>query len=119
MRTACLLLAALSAPVMASEMSGAEVYQSTCIECHGSGKFNAPKFGDKKQWKKLVAEGLDDLVPAALKGVRKMPPKGGNAALSDIEVARGVVHLANAGGGKFLEPTAADALRWRKIANTK
>lgn len=119
MRTAFFLLAALSTPVMATEMSGPEVYQSTCLECHGSGKLNAPKFGNRKQWKKLVAEGLDDLVPAALKGVRKMPAKGGNTALSDLEVARGVVHMANAGGGKFPEPTANDASRWRKIANTK
>jgi hypothetical protein len=55
----------------------------------------------------------------ALIGIRAMPPKGGNAALSDIEVARGVVHMTNAGGGKFPQPTASDALRWRKIANTK
>jgi cytochrome c5 len=119
MRITFLLLAALSTPAMATDMSGPEVYQSTCIECHGSGKFNAPKFASQKQWKKLVAEGLDDLVPAALKGVRKMPAKGGNAALSDLEVARGVVHMANASGGKFPEPTANDASRWRKIANTK
>lgn len=119
MRIACLVLAALSAPVMAGEMSGAEVYQSTCSLCHSDGKLNAPKFGDKKQWKKLVAEGLNDLVPMSLKGIRAMPPKGGNPALSDLEVARGVVHMANASGGKFPQPTATDALRWRKIADTK
>jgi cytochrome c5 len=119
MRTAFFLLAALSAPAIAADMSGPEVYQSTCVQCHGDGKLNAPKFGDKKQWKKLNSEGLDDLVPMALLGIRAMPPKGGNAALSDIEVARGVVHMTNAGGGKFPQPTASDALRWRKIANTK
>ena len=119
MRIAFLLLTAFSAPAMATEMSGSEVYQSTCVQCHGDGKLNAPKFGDKKQWKKLNGEGLDDLVPMALKGIRAMPPKGGNAALSDIEVARGVIHMANAGGGKFPEPTSSDVLRWRKIANTK
>lgn len=119
MRIACLLLAAISSPAIATDMSGREVYQSTCIQCHGDGKFDAPKLGDKIRWQKLNSEGLNDLVPMALKGIRAMPPKGGNAALSDLEVARGVVHLANAGGGNFPEPTAADGLRWRKIANTK
>lgn len=119
MRTACLLLAALSTPVMAGEMSGAEVYQSTCIECHGSGKLNAPRLGDQKRWKKLIGEGLDDIIPSAFKGIRKMPAKGGNPALSDLEVARGAIHMANASGGKLAEPTTNDTLRWRKIADQK
>jgi hypothetical protein len=33
-----------------------------------------------------------------------MPAKGGNPDLDDVEVARAVVHLANAGGAKFKEP---------------
>ena len=54
-----------------------------------------------------------------LRGIRKMPAMGGNPALTDLEVARGVVHMANAGGGKFAKPTAADAARWRKKAGTR
>ncbi len=113
------LIAALSPTVVAQEKSGAEVYQAVCIECHGSGKDNAPRFGDAKAWGKLVREGLNDLVPAALRGVRKMPAMGGNPQLSDLEVARAVVHMANAGGGKFAEPSAADAARWRKKADAR
>jgi len=30
-----------------------------------------------------------------------------------------VVFMANAGGGKFAEPTAADAARWRKKAGAR
>jgi hypothetical protein len=48
-----------------------------------------------------------------------MPAMGGNPGLTDLEVARGVVHMANAGGGKFAEPTGADAARWRKKADTR
>jgi cytochrome c5 len=33
-----------------------------------------------------------------------MPAKGGNPDLDDLEVARAVVHMANASGGKFKEP---------------
>jgi cytochrome c5 len=113
------MLALGSLSAFAEERSGAEVYASTCIECHGNGKLDAPRFGDTKRWKKLVREGLEDLVPAALRGQRKMPPKGGNALLSDLEVARGVVYMANAGGGRFAEPTAAEAARWRQRADAR
>lgn len=119
MRLSLLIIATLSLPVAAEEMTGAQVYASTCVECHGSGKFNAPRFGDPRRWKKLVREGLDDLVPAALHGLRKMPSKGGNPALSDLEVARGVIFMANAGGGKFAEPSAGKVDHWRKLADAK
>ena len=111
------LLSSLPLPTLAQEKTGAEVYEAVCSECHGTGKHDAPVFGDRKRWGKLVREGLNDLVPAALRGVRKMPAMGGDPALTDLEVARAVVHLANAGGGRFAEPTAADAARWRKQAD--
>ena len=104
MRPIILLLASLALPAFAAERSGAEVYESTCSECHAKGKHHAPILGNPKQWNKLVREGLNDLVPAALAGVRKMPAKGGNPDLDDVEVARAVVYMANASGGKFKEP---------------
>ena len=113
------LLLALALPAYATDKSGAEVYAETCITCHGNGKDNAPLFGSTKHWGKLVKEGLNDLVPAALTGIRKMPAKGGNQALSDGEVARAVIHMANAGGGKFAEPTPADIERWRRKADRR
>ena len=119
MRPLSLLLLTLAFPAAAADDSGRKVYESTCIECHGSGKLDAPKFGDPKRWNKLVREGLDDLVPAALRGIRKMPAKGGNAALSDLEVAQAVIYMANAGGGKFAEPSASDIARWRAKADRK
>lgn len=112
-----LCLLALALPAWAEVQNGQTVYETTCITCHGEGKLGAPRLGDKTRWQKLVREGLDDLVPAALRGIRKMPAKGGNAALSDIEVASAVVYMANAGGGEFSSPTLADAARWRTKAN--
>ncbi|MRR51528.1 MAG: cytochrome c5 family protein [Rhodocyclaceae bacterium] len=88
----------------AAERSGEEVYNCTCIVCHGSGLLHAPKIGDAHRWKKLVAEGLDELVPMALKGVRLMPPKGGNPNLTDMDVARAVVFMANQGGRPLHRP---------------
>jgi cytochrome c5 len=121
LHSAALLTVMSSLPfsALAQEKTGAQVFEAVCSECHGSGKHGAPMFGNRKRWGKLVREGLDDLVPAALHGVRKMPAMGGNPELTDLEVARGVVHMANAGGGKFAEPTAADAARWRKKADSR
>jgi hypothetical protein len=48
-----------------------------------------------------------------------MPARGGNPALSDGEVAGAVIHMANAGGGRFAEPTPADLARWRQKADRR
>jgi cytochrome c5 len=116
---ACLSAAIFTLPALADDRTGEAVYAETCKECHGDGKLNAPVFGNRQQWGKLVREGLNELVPAALAGIRQMPPKGGNAALSDLEVARAVVYMANSGGGRFAEPTPADVQRWRKKADAR
>jgi cytochrome c5 len=86
--------------------AGAEVYNAACVACHGSGAAGAPKMGDSAAWSKRIAQGYDTLVSHAIKGIRAMPAKGGNPDLDDVEVARAVVHMANAGGAKFKEPAA-------------
>jgi cytochrome c5 len=85
--------------------SGEEVVKGTCAACHQTGVAGAPKIGDKAAWAPRIKEGLNGLVKDALKGIRGMPPKGGNPSLSDDEVARAVVFMANQGGAKFKEPT--------------
>jgi cytochrome c5 len=48
-------------------------------------------------------------VASVTKGKGAMPPKGGNASLSDEEVARAVAFLGNQAGAKFKEPAAKPA----------
>lgn len=91
---------AAAAPVAAGK-SGEEVYKAVCLMCHGAGLMNAPKFGDKAQWAPRIAQGYDTLVSHAVNGIRTMPAKGGNPALSDAEVAAAVKHMANAAGAGF------------------
>jgi hypothetical protein len=33
-----------------------------------------------------------------------MPPRGGDPTLSDLEIARAIVHMGNLSGGKLKEP---------------
>lgn len=89
--------------------AGKAVYESVCAACHATGVLNAPKFGDKKAWAKLIAEGQTELTAEAIKGVRQMPPRGGNPDLSDIEFARAVAYLANQAGANWKEPEALAA----------
>ena len=92
-----------------AEKSGEEVYKAVCSMCHAAGLMSAPKFGDKDAWKPRIAQGYDTLINHAIHGVRSMPAKGGNPALTDGEVANAVAHMANAAGAKFTPPAAASA----------
>ena len=89
--------------------SGQAVYNAVCVACHGSGAAGAPKAGDAGAWSARIAQGYDTLVQHAIQGIRAMPPKGGNADLDDVEVARAVVYMANQSGAKFKEPEAPAA----------
>lgn len=91
-------------PAAASGKSGEEVFKGVCAMCHGTGLMGAPKVGDASAWGPRIEQGYDTLVQHAVKGVRMMPAKGGNPGLSDLEVSRAVVYMANQGGAKFAEP---------------
>jgi cytochrome c5 len=84
--------------------SGEEIYKVVCAACHASGAAGAPKFGDKGGWSARLAKGQKALVASAIKGLNAMPPRGGGADLSDLEVERVVVYLANQAGATFKEP---------------
>lgn len=90
----------------AAEKTGEQVYNSVCMMCHAAGLMAAPKFGDKAQWAPRIAQGYDTLVSHAVNGIRTMPAKGGNSALTDGEVANAVAYMANAAGASFAAPAA-------------
>jgi cytochrome c5 len=81
---------------VAAVADGKKVYESTCINCHGAGVANAPKFGDKKAWAMHLMHGTDHLYENALKGTGAMPPRGGNLTLSDAEVKAAVDYMVKA-----------------------
>lgn len=101
-------LAAAGAPAAAQQLkSGEQVYKETCFACHSTKVPTAPQFGDQKAWAPLIKEGQDVLTADAWVGVRAMPPKGGNAALSLEEFARATAHMARAAGSNWKDPDAA------------
>ncbi|HEX7271672.1 MAG TPA: c-type cytochrome [Casimicrobiaceae bacterium] len=86
--------------------SGEQVYQAVCKTCHEAGLAGAPKFGDKTAWSARINAGIDALYASALKGKNAMPPRGGSPDLSDLELERAVVYMANRAGASFKEPPA-------------
>jgi len=86
--------------------TGEQIYATVCTACNATGIAKAPKFGDKRDWGPRIRTGQKALVQFALKGGGAMPARGGASDLSDLEVERAVVYMANAGGAKFKEPAA-------------
>ena len=74
-----------------------------------SGAANAPKIGDSGAWGPRIKGGLDALMKASIKGKGAMPPRGGAPDLSDLELARAIVAMANKSGASFKEPAAPKA----------
>jgi len=87
-------------------LSGEQVYAQVCKACHEAGVAGAHKMGDKAAWAKVIAQGDKTTFDHALRGIRAMPPKGGNPDLADHEVQAAVVHMANAAGAAWKAPAA-------------
>lgn len=91
--------------------TGEQVYKAVCAACHASGAAGAPKFGDTSAWTARLGKGYDGLLTSVIKGKGAMPARGGAAPadVSDYELGRAVVYLANSAGGKLPEPKAPAA----------
>ncbi len=74
---------------------GKAVYSASCQACHAAGLAGAPKLGDKAGWAPRVAAGAAALTASAIKGKNAMPPKGGNAALSDGDIKAAVDYMVS------------------------
>ena len=83
---------------------GEEIYKTICTACHASGAAGAPKLGDKGEWAARLKKGQKGLLASAIAGLKAMPPRGGGADLSDLEMERVVVYIANQAGAGFKEP---------------
>jgi cytochrome c5 len=104
------------------ELTGEQVYNEICAGCHASGALGSPKFKEKADWGKRNAQGYPTLLDHAIKGFNKMPARGGDPDLSDLEVARGIVYMTNAAGANFeavlkkeVEPTADELARGKTV----
>ena len=89
--------------------SGKQVYDESCAGCHASGVLQAPKLGDKADWRKREQQGFKVLLTHALKGFKNMPAKGGNPAIKNEEIEDAIRYML-AGSG-------LDQYRKKQISN--
>lgn len=85
--------ATAAAPAPSSGRSGADVYNSSCAACHGTGLAGAPKPGDAAGWEPRLAQGKDTVLQHAINGLRAMPPRGACAACTDEEIQAAIDHM--------------------------
>jgi len=85
--------AAPVAAVASGPRSGADVYGTACVACHGTGAAGAPKLGVAADWAPRIAQGEETLVSHAINGIRGMPPKGTCMTCSDEEIKLAVEHM--------------------------
>ena len=82
-----------AAAVIAS--TGKTMFEANCAVCHVPGAANAPKFGDKTAWMPRIKSGIENLYKSAINGKNAMPPKGGNASLTDTDVKTAVDYIVS------------------------
>ena len=54
----------------------AEIYQRSCMACHGNGASDAPLTGDQTAWQPRMQKGMDTLLNNVVSGMGGMPPYG-------------------------------------------
>jgi len=81
------------AAAAAEPKSGEEIYNSTCMACHGTGAAGAPKVGDAAAWAPRIAKGIDGLLSSAINGLNVMPPRGTCATCSDADLKAAIEYM--------------------------
>jgi len=84
-----------AATAAAGPKSGEEIYNSTCLACHGTGAAGAPKLGDTAAWAPRIAAGMDSLIANATNGLKAMPPKGLCMTCSEAELQGAVEFMVD------------------------
>jgi cytochrome c5 len=79
--------------------SGRDVFVQNCALCHVHGVAMAPRIDSKADWESRLPSGRQSLLNSVLKGKGGMPPKGGNASISDAQAAAGLEYMLDAVAG--------------------
>ena len=84
---------AAALPQPASLADGERVYRQSCFACHDTGAAGAPKRGDQAAWAPRIATGSAAMLKSVINGKNAMPPRAGDASLSDDELKAALEYL--------------------------
>jgi cytochrome c5 len=85
---------------------GKSVYNSVCLACHSTGAAGAPKIGDKAAWEPREKQGIETLISHAVNGIRAMPAKGGNPALTESDIHNAIAYMLSETGIEVAQAAA-------------
>jgi cytochrome c5 len=72
---------------------GRDVFLQNCAACHVNGVAQAPRIGVPAEWESRLTAGRQNLLKSVLRGKGGMPPKGGNASISDAQAAAALDYI--------------------------
>lgn len=81
------------AAVAADRSTGREIFVQNCALCHVHGVAMAPRVDNQAEWGPRLSLGRKVLLNSVLRGKGGMPPKGGNASISDEQAAAGLDYM--------------------------
>lgn len=64
-----------------------ELYNQSCVTCHGAAVLGAPKTGDKAAWNARMKKGMPTLVLHVKEGYKNMPARGLCTTCTDADLA--------------------------------
>lgn len=79
--------------VASDRQVGREVFLQNCAACHVSGVAQAPRVSSIAEWEPRLAAGRQSLLNSVLRGKGGMPPKGGNASISDAQATAALDYI--------------------------
>ena len=74
-------------------LPGQQTYENVCARCHKRGRGKAPAVGDRKAWESRSSLWVAVLEEHAKNGYLKMPARGGDPSLTDLEVAAAAEYM--------------------------
>ena len=97
--SAAFVFALYTSAMAANAAAGKATYDASCATCHKTGLMGAMKLGDKAAWAPHIKQGVAVMVTNSVTGYKgamgTMPPTGGNAKLTDTQIADAVAYMIN------------------------
>jgi cytochrome c5 len=85
--------------VASERLVGRDIFLQNCAACHVNGVAQAPRIGNRAEWEPRLSAGRQSLLSSVLRGKGGMPPKGGNASITDAQATAALDYIV----GRVLE----------------
>jgi cytochrome c5 len=81
--------------VASDRQIGRDVFLQNCAACHVTGVAQAPRVSVIAEWEPRLATGRQSMLNSVLRGKGGMPPKGGNASISDAQATAALDYIVS------------------------